>query len=184
MKRLYIVRHCSATGQAADAPLTNDGREQANLLSDFLARQKIDAILSSPFVRAIQSIEPFAKRANLHVQLDERLAERVLSSEPMDNWLDCLQQTFSDFELAFDGGESSGQAMNRAVAALGDVSALNQGSTVVVTHGNLMTLLLRHFDERFGFETWAALTNPDVYLVAMNGSESTVKRVWGHSEGR
>jgi 2,3-bisphosphoglycerate-dependent phosphoglycerate mutase len=102
----------------------------------------------------------------------------------MDNWLDCLQQTFSDFELVFDGGESSGQAMKRAVAALDEVFALKRGSAVVVTHGNLMTLLLRHFDERFGFEAWAALTNPDVYLVTMNGSESTMKRVWGHSEGR
>ena len=184
MKRLYIVRHCLATGQAADAPLTADGREQANLLSDFLAGQKIGAIISSPFVRAIQSSESFAKRANLHVQVDERLAERVLSSEPMGNWLDCLQQTFSDFELAFDGGESSGQAMNRAVAALSDMSALNQGSAVVVTHGNLMTLLLRHFDERFGFEAWAALTNPDVYLVTVSGSESTVERVWENIESR
>jgi len=31
---------------------------------------------------------------------------------------------------------------NRAVAALGELLAGNQGSSVVVTHGNLMTLLL------------------------------------------
>jgi len=116
MKRLYIVRHCSAMGQVADAPLTNDGREQANLLSDFLIRQEIDAIISSPFVRALQSIEPFAKRANLHAQVDERLSERVLSSKPMDNWLDCLKQTFLEFELAFDGGESSRCRTRRAVS--------------------------------------------------------------------
>lgn len=51
---------------------------------------------------------------------------------------------------------------------------------MVVTHGNLMTLLLRYFDERFGFEAWAALTNPDVYLVTVNGLESIVKRVLVH----
>jgi broad specificity phosphatase PhoE len=33
----------------------------------------------------------------------------------------------------------------------------------VVTHGNLLTLLLRHFDGRSGFETWPALKNPDVF---------------------
>ncbi|OPG15408.1 hypothetical protein B2M26_12020 [Ferroacidibacillus organovorans] len=68
--------------------------------------------------------------------------------------------------------------------ARGELLALNQGSAVVVTHGNLMTLLLRHFDERFGFEAGAALTNPDVYLVTVSGSESTVERVWENIESR
>lgn len=68
--------------------------------------------------------------------------------------------------------------------ARGELLALNQGSAVDVTHGDLMTLLLRHFDERFGFEAGAALTNPDVYLVTVSGSESTVERVWENIESR
>jgi broad specificity phosphatase PhoE len=30
MKHIYLVRHCQATGQEADAPLTALGQEQAN----------------------------------------------------------------------------------------------------------------------------------------------------------
>lgn len=178
MKRLYIVRHCSAAGQSPDAPLTSAGREQAQHLSDFMKGKEIDSIISSSYDRAIKSIEPLAERLNLQVHVDPRLAERVLSSESLEDWLDCLQQTFTDFDLAYNGGETSRQAMNRAIAVVDAVLSGDQDSVVVVTHGNLMTLLLRHFDERFGFEEWTSLTNPDVYLVNVSGSQSSVERVW------
>lgn len=179
MKRLYIVRHCSAAGQAPDAPLTSEGKAQAQRLADFLQDKEIEPIISSPYVRAVNSIEPLAERLNLEVQVDPRLSERILSPEPLENWLDCLKHTFTDFDLAYDGGESSRQAMNRVVAVVDELLPRHPESVVVVTHGNLMTLLLRYFDKRFGFEEWAALTNPDVYLVTVNGSESNVERVWG-----
>lgn len=178
MQCLYIVRHCSAQGQSPDAPLTSEGRKQAKRLSDFLKHQNIESIISSPFVRAMTSIEPLAEALNLQVRSDARLPERVLSSEPLDNWLDCLQQTFTDFGLAYDGGETSEQAMERATQVVKEVLAGNHKNVVLVTHGNLMTLLLRYFDKRFGFQEWAALTNPDVYRVIVNGPESTVERLW------
>lgn len=178
LKRLYIVRHCSATGQSPDAPLTSEGQEQAERLSDFLASQEIKSIISSPYVRAMKSIEPLVTNLNLPVHVDSRLSERVLSSRQLEDWLDCLQQTFANFDLAYEGGETSGQAMERAAQVVNEVLAGNHCNVVLVTHGNLMTLLLRHFDERFGFQEWAALTNPDVYRVTVNGSETTVERVW------
>jgi 2,3-bisphosphoglycerate-dependent phosphoglycerate mutase len=178
MKRLYVVRHCSAEGQSPDAPLTWGGRKQDERLADFLKQKDIVSIISSPYVRAVTSIEPLAEALNLHVRGDSRLSERVLSSEPLDNWLDCLQLTFTDFGLAYHGGETSLQAMERATQVVNEVLAGNRRNVVLVTHGNLMTLLLRHFDERFGFQEWAELTNPDVYRVSVNGSETTVERVW------
>ena len=40
-----------------------------------------------------------------------------------------------------------------------------EGSAAVVTHGNLMTLILKFFDEQIGYTDWANLQNPDVYQV-------------------
>ncbi|KPV38991.1 histidine phosphatase family protein [Alicyclobacillus ferrooxydans] len=178
MKRLYVVRHCSAEGQEPDALLTWEGRKQAERLSDFFKDKKIDSIISSPYVRAITSIEPLAEALSLQVYDDPRLSERVLSSEPLDNWLDCLEQTFMDFKLSYDGGETSAQAMDRATQVVNEVLARDHRNVVLVTHGNLMTLLLRHFDERFGFQEWATLTNPDVYRVTVNESETILERLW------
>ena len=63
--------------------------KQANTLATFLLENQlqIDHIISSPFVRAIDSIRPYALQANLSIQEDERLAERILSDVSMDDWM-------------------------------------------------------------------------------------------------
>ena len=42
---------------------------------------------------------------------------------------------------------------------------------VVVTHGNLLTLILRSFDAHFGFDHWERLTYPDVFCVGEDGRD-------------
>ena len=66
-KAIYIIRHCEAEGQAPEAPLTAKGKAQAKELSVFLSGKKVDRIVSSPFLRAVQTIEPFAEDKNLQI---------------------------------------------------------------------------------------------------------------------
>lgn len=174
---LYLVRHGKATGQAPEAPLTPEGAAQARVLADFFPGGSIDRIVSSPFTRAIQSIEPLAKRLGLGIKTDDRLVEAILSTIDYPDWLDRLRFTFSDFDLSFDGGESSRTATARAVAALNDALQSGAGSTLVVTHGRLMTLMLKHFDSKYGFEDWRNLRTPDVYRVKMKDGSSGVECV-------
>lgn len=175
-KLIYIVRHCSAEGQAPLADLTTEGILQASELGQFFDGLEADRIISSPFKRAQGSAWPIADRKKLHVEVDSRLAERVLSSRDLEDWLVKLEDTFFDVDLKFEGGESSGEAMSRVCDV---VDELGHGSrTVLVTHGNLMALLLKHYDERFSFEGWQALSNPDVYQVRITDDGADVKRIW------
>ena len=87
----------------------------------------------------------------LGIKIDERLIEANLSTINYPDWLDRLRTTFSDFELAFEGGESSRTASERGIAAIRDVLITSESPTVVVTHGRLMTLILKHFDSKYGF---------------------------------
>ncbi|GMA61049.1 phosphoglycerate mutase family protein [Alicyclobacillus fastidiosus] len=176
--QMYVIRHCEATGQSKDAPLTAKGFAQAELLADYLQGIGIERVICSPYLRAQQTIEPYAQRLHIPVTLDGRLSERVLSTSNLDNWFECLRQTFDDFELSFDGGESSRDAVERAVDAITDFESTDPTCFAVVTHGNLMTLLLRHFDVRFGFDEWARLTNPDIFLVSIDEDKATVQRAW------
>jgi 2,3-bisphosphoglycerate-dependent phosphoglycerate mutase len=57
--------------------------------------------------------------------------------------------------------------MQRAVAVVADIQAHSAQTTLVVTHGNLMALLLKHFDDAIGFAEWSALSNPDVYRIGL-----------------
>jgi 2,3-bisphosphoglycerate-dependent phosphoglycerate mutase len=177
-KQLYIVRHCQAEGQAPDAPLTPEGRRQAELLVNFFQNLPIDRIVSSPYVRAEETIKPLARFFGLEVERDERFAERVLAAGPLPDWLERLRESFDDLDLCLEGGESARTAMNRAVAATRDILQSEAASAVIVTHGALMTLLLKHFDDRFGFAEWQRLTNPDVFLVTVSPGKSEVRRIW------
>lgn len=174
---LYIVRHCEATGQAPDADLTTKGMEQAVTLANFFVSYDIDRIVSSPFVRARKSIAPLADRLNLEIEIDNRLSERVLSTAILSDWYERLQATFDDMDLSFEGGESSNVAMLRGVSVIQDIVNNPKKNTVIVTHGGLMTLMLKHFDPDFGFTQWEKLTNPDVFRLIIN-DKTRVERIW------
>ncbi|PGL67870.1 histidine phosphatase family protein [Bacillus sp. AFS055030] len=177
-KEIYLIRHCEADGQPYEANLTKQGLKQAKQLGDFFAKIKIDQIISSPFLRAIQSIEPTSNEKNIDIVLDERLSERKLSSTDLPDWLEKLKATFEDMELKFDGGESSQEATNRVISVIDEIIKSKNQTTIVVTHGNLLSLLLKHFTKEFGFENWKSLSNPDLYLLKCKNNEFVCERMW------
>ncbi|MFC0212239.1 histidine phosphatase family protein [Paenibacillus chartarius] len=175
---MYIIRHCKAIGQAPEAELTREGFEQAHELADFLIDSGIDIIVCSPYLRAIQSIQPLAERLNLEITVEERLSERILSRENLPDWLDQLRASFTDLDRCLPGGESSRDAMKRITSVFDELSATRHKNIALVTHGNLMALLLKNFDSHFGFEQWQGLSNPDVYRISGLDYIPIIQRVW------
>lgn len=179
MKNIYLVRHCQAEGQAANAQLTEAGKRQALRLASFLQPKNIEYIVSSPYERAYGSISPLAEQCGIDIAVDERLKERVLSGQNHSDWRDKLRMTFDDLQLCFDGGESSHQAMSRAIPVLEEVLSGSYANAVIVTHGNLLALMLKYYDDRIGYDDWEKLTNPDVYRLSFTGDScSSIERIW------
>nr|WP_066295481.1 histidine phosphatase family protein [Bacillus sp. FJAT-29937] len=178
MKKTYIIRHCEAEGQPPESKLTNNGLKQALDLSEFFSEMKIDRILSSPYKRAIDTIEPLAKQLNIEIELNRKLTERILSTENLPDWLEKLRATFDDMELKFEGGESSQAATERIVEVAEEIFNGEKENTIIVTHGNLMSLLLKYYKNDFGFDDWKSLSNPDVFLLRNENNEVTFERVW------
>jgi phosphohistidine phosphatase SixA len=79
--RMYVVRHVRAGdrsrwhGDDDHRPASKRGREQALALADRLADAGVSALISSPSLRCVQTVEPLADRLGLKVEIDERLAE-------------------------------------------------------------------------------------------------------------
>jgi 2,3-bisphosphoglycerate-dependent phosphoglycerate mutase len=178
MKTIYIVRHAKAEGQPFHAPLTKAGERQAIQLADFLATRTIQAIYSSPFLRAVETIKPFAECSGLSIQEDDRLGERILSDQDLPDWMEKLKESFEDFTLSLPGGESNQMAMDRAKTFIDEVLEKEEDQIVCVSHGNLTTLLLKLFDESYGYDELFALSNPDVYIVRIEGERASVQRIW------
>lgn len=176
-RTIYLVRHCAASGQAPDAPLTGDGRETAHALAAALCGFGIQRILSSPYRRAVETAQPLAERLGLPVTADARLVERVLTPTPVPDWRERLVASFTDLDLRIDGGESGREAMRRGCAVLSEVLEHPDRVTVVITHGNLLTLLLKSLDRTVGFAEWERMSNPDVYRVDYQEAGAVVQRL-------
>ncbi|WEG12343.1 histidine phosphatase family protein [Pullulanibacillus sp. KACC 23026] len=180
MKTIYLVRHCQAEGQPPEANLTEKGRKQAEALADFLEEHRIDCLIASPFERARQTVQPLADRLNITIQFDDRLRERVLSNRELPDWLKLLEESFTDIDLCLDGGESSRNATERGIEVVNEFLSSSYKSGVLVSHGNLIALILKHFDPDKGFEDWKALTNPDVFQLTFNDETAhpNCQRIW------
>jgi 8-oxo-dGTP diphosphatase len=80
---LYLVRHAKAgqrgrwDGPDHLRPLTKAGRAQAEALATWLANVPVPRILSSPYVRCVQTVEPLAVKLGVTIEATEHLSEAV-----------------------------------------------------------------------------------------------------------
>ncbi|MBC8086857.1 MAG: histidine phosphatase family protein [Phycisphaerae bacterium] len=178
MPEIVLVRHAAATGQEANAALTIEGQRQARLLADLLLTLQIQRVISSPYIRATESVRPFCRLAQLRLETDDRLVERNLSARNVPDWREHLRRSFDDPDYCLEDGETSRAAQARGTAAVG--AALASGARcVLVTHGNLLALILKSVDETVGFDLWAGLTNPDVFVLHIgDDGKRGFSRVW------
>jgi len=139
------------------------------------------AIYSSPYVRARETVAPLSAVLRMPIQEMTELRERSLGSVWEEDWLSVIRPTWEDFSFAYpDGGETNGEAMERARVVLGTLREKHEGQKIVVaTHGNLLVLLLRLLDPGKGFDFWLSLTLPDIYRIDLNPDDTfELHRLW------
>lgn len=77
----YLVRHAKAGDRAAWEgddrlrPLSRPGSRQALALVDVFKDAQVKSVLSSPYLRCIQTVEPVARHFGLRVEQERKLAE-------------------------------------------------------------------------------------------------------------
>jgi phosphohistidine phosphatase SixA len=81
MGAAYVVRHAKAgdraewSGDDRMRPLTKSGQRQAEAIASMLDREPIDKILSSGYLRCVQTVEPLGARRKLPVEPVKELEE-------------------------------------------------------------------------------------------------------------
>jgi 8-oxo-dGTP diphosphatase len=79
--KIYLVRHAKAgkredwEGDDALRPLSRAGRKQADLLADTFVRLPPGQLLSSPYVRCVETLQPTADKVGAQVEHVAALAE-------------------------------------------------------------------------------------------------------------
>jgi probable phosphomutase (TIGR03848 family) len=158
MTVVLLVRHADTdaagkrlTGWARGVHLNARGREEAVRLAERLEGVPVEAIYSSPLERCRQTIAPFARERGLAVRARRGLLEvdygewtgRTISQLRRTKQWRVVQRTPS--AARFPGGESLLEVQARAVAELDSIAAAHpKGSVVVVTHADVIRLLVAH----------------------------------------
>jgi 2,3-bisphosphoglycerate-dependent phosphoglycerate mutase len=168
---LILVRHAQSAPDPAlperDWPLSDKGRAQAIALAPVLAELGVDALASSPYVRAIETLRPYAEQTGLPIAVDEDLRERALGGW-MPNIADveaAVRRMHADLDFMLEGGESGRACVSRFEAALARTVAANRGRTVAVgSHGGVLGHLLARQSVRLPEAFWQRIRNPHVFV--------------------
>jgi 8-oxo-(d)GTP phosphatase len=134
---LYVVRHAKAGDRAKwrgpdrERPLTRRGRRQADRLVERFRGLEISRIVSSPFVRCVQTVEPIAARRGLAVETADELAEGA-DVEAATGFVGSLNARPT--LLCGHGGEIEGviEAFRSSGANLEGIGGLAKGSVWVL----------------------------------------------------
>jgi broad specificity phosphatase PhoE len=156
MSRLLLIRHGetahNADGRLSTAapggPLTELGREQAERLAEELAATSLEAVYTSPLVRARQTAEAIARRQGLAVTVHDDLAE--ISTGELDGRID--KEAFDTLNRALDAwcqcefavrigrdGDLGTEVCERFGRLIGEVAGRHPGGPIaLVSHGGLL----------------------------------------------
>ncbi|WP_144660246.1 histidine phosphatase family protein [Bacillus tropicus] len=173
MTTIYFVRHAHSTytKEERERPLSEKGHLDAENVTNLLKDRHIDVVISSPYKRAIQTVQGIANTYDVSIQIEEDLRERLLSSESVTDFNDAVQKVWEDWDFAHEGGESNDVAQRRAVICLQNILKKYEDKNIVIgTHGNIMVLLMNYFDSKYDFQFWKTLHMPDVYKLTFDNN--------------
>lgn len=141
---IELMRHAKAQSRDRwwgnpdrDRPLTKIGIAQSKSLAVDLATQPISRILTSPFARCVQTVEPLADRLGMDIDLAEALGEAP--SLPV-----------------LDGGDTwvaSAWLGGRALALVDRIVVDDAGGHIVMcSHGDIVSSLMAALAGRDGLD--------------------------------
>ena len=141
---IYVLRH--ATPASSDLPnrsrpLSEVGQRQAQALVPYLSSLGLNTVYTSPFKRAVDSVAPLCRAADL---------------TPVER--EDLRESEEDEQLP--------EVRLRMIQALSSIADENPGKRVLVcTHGGCLWGVVSHFDASFGYEDYREIRTPDMRRV-------------------
>ncbi|MGM0792055.1 MAG: histidine phosphatase family protein [Bacillota bacterium] len=179
---LYFVRHAHSTYTPDELarPLSSRGFADAERITGILEKENIDIVISSPYRRAVQTVEGVAKVIGQEVIIEDGFKERNLSAKPVEDFNLAITKVWEEPSFSWEGGESNIDAQKRGIEATLKVLETYEGENIAVgTHGNIMVLIMNYFDEKYGFSFWEDLNMPDVYKLTFDKRDlKEVNRIW------
>lgn len=166
MTNIYFVRHAKVTYTVDDhtRPLSEQGKIDVIKVIEFFREIKIDNIISSPYERAIHTIEGVANNKGLKIKCYDNLHERKVAYGIIDDFKNFTKKQWKDFGYKLDGGESLAEVQKRGNDVLREILDTYKDKNIIIgTHGTFLAVILNFYDTTYDFNFWKTMRMPDIY---------------------
>ena len=172
MTQLYFVRHAQPMYRNHDdagRELTPKGLEDRKLVTAFLMDKGIDAVLSSPYARAADTVRHFADTMRMPIIHIPDFREREVAGEWIDDFDTFCRRQWADFDYRLPGGECLREVQARNIAGVHRVLKEYAGQRVVIGgHGTSISTVLHYFDPSFGYEGFESIRRLMPWIVRLD----------------
>lgn len=176
MTTVFFVRHAEPNYDNRDdklRELSPRGLQDRKRVTAFLARKQIDAVLSSPYKRAVDTVRDFADRYGLSVRTVEDFRERKVDQGWIEDFTAFSQKQWADFSYKRPGGECLQEVQDRNIAALKAVLEQYRGKNIVIgTHGTALCTILHYYRPGFGYDDFVQIKDIMPWIVECTFDEN------------
>lgn len=157
LERLVLVRHGETAWNRegrlqglTDHPLNEAGRLQSLAVAERLRGRDVDAVYTSPLLRAAQTAEAIAAALGRNAVRHDLLRERDVGAWGGLTYADLRDRHAGEWEralagddLPLGGGETKAQVLSRMAQAFAEIDRRHEGGrVVVVSHGMAIKALV------------------------------------------
>jgi len=184
----FFVRHGESEANAAgifagrrDSPLTERGRRQSDVVAEALRDIAFDRIVATPLSRSLDTALVVARTRGLPVYIERDLVEIDVGEKTGAKYDEVrgLPAWKDDGFVAWPGGETLGQVLDRALGVVRRVAREVPGGTVlVIGHGGVTRILVSHFLGILPRLDRSPATNTNVTVIVTDGDSGKVERLF------
>ncbi len=178
---LYFIRHAKSDERIRDdenRPLTESGLLAAQKISRWFEDIQIDKIISSPYKRVLQTLEPISKKLMIEIETEYDLRERKNSKwfEDKNEHIDYLRKIWTDQNYKIENEESIYELKKRNMAVINRIIKTHNDMNIVIgTHGMAMCSILNNY-LNFGFDYFIKIWNKMPYLFILEIEDGIVNK--------
>jgi len=157
MNEILFLRHAEPDdaglyiGRGSNPSLSEKGRNDAAGIAEVMAETAPAVFVSSPLARALETIEPLAKKLGRRIEIVDDIAEMDFGEWEGLNWNQIESQDGDFWRSWLDdpwtvkppGGETLAELQERVVAAVHDILRRHHSSDILIsTHGGPMRTII------------------------------------------
>ncbi|MBP2624131.1 histidine phosphatase family protein [Streptococcus oricebi] len=182
---VYFVRHAEPNynnHDDASRELSRRGLQDAQKLVNFFSNIIIDNFYSSPYKRAIDTIQPLAQARQKKIALVDNFCERKIDDVWIEDFESFSERQWADFSYKLENGESLAQVQKRNIEALEHLLGQNKQTILIASHGTALSTIVNYYQPSFGYENFQEIKSIFPWIVKIKFDGLTNLSITSYTE--